>query len=176
MRSIALFTAFLLAWAAAPAQAQTFGPPITGMCLLSRANVISTSRAGQSMQGQLQQMQASLSGELAKRRAALDQQRHALEARQNATAPLDYQRQQAVLNQQAQLLEQQQNARFIAAQQRAQQQIDRALGDALARVVTRTACSLVLERDHSYGWNNAMDITAAVTREMDVILPVITLQ
>jgi hypothetical protein len=61
-------------------------------------------------------------------------------------------------------VEQQQNVRFIAAQERGQQQIDRALNEALGRVVTRNVCSLVVERNNTYGWNNAMDITSAVTR------------
>jgi Skp family chaperone for outer membrane proteins len=167
MRSIRLIAASLLAFAPVPLSAQTFGPPITGMCLLSRTGAIGASRAGQSTQSQLKQMQGTLSGELARRRAATDQQRRTLEARRNATAPIEYQRQLAALDQQAQVLEQQQNSRFIAAQTYAQQQLDRALGAALARVITREACSVVLERDKSYGWNNAMDITGAVTGEMD---------
>jgi len=93
----------------APVSAQTFGPPIPGMCLLSRPAAIGASRAGQSMQAQLKQMQASLSAQLAQQRAAIDQQRRALEARQNATAPIEYQRQLAALNQQALALDQQQN-------------------------------------------------------------------
>jgi Skp family chaperone for outer membrane proteins len=80
------------------------------------------------------------------------------------------------LVQEAQGLEQAQNVRFIAAQQRGQQQLDRALGEALAKVITRQSCSLVLERDSSYGWNNAMDVTAAVTKEMDMLLQAILLQ
>jgi len=46
----------------------------------------------------------------------------------------------------------------------------------LAKVVTRQACSLVLERDNSYGWNNAMDITGDVTQEMDATLQTVVLQ
>ncbi|WBY07031.1 OmpH family outer membrane protein [Sphingomonas sp. 7/4-4] len=174
MRLIGLFVTSLAF--ASPAFAQTFGPPIPGYCMLSRTGAISASRAGQSLQAQLKQMQVSLNGELAQRRAALDQQRRALEARQSAIAPIEFQRQLAVLNQQAQALEQQQNARFIAAQTRGQQQIDRALNDALSRVITRSACSVVMERDHAYGWNNAMDITAAAAREMDGVLQNVILQ
>ncbi|HWW26513.1 MAG TPA: OmpH family outer membrane protein [Caulobacter sp.] len=158
------------------ATAQTFGPPITGMCLLSRVGAIGASHAGQSMQVQLRQLQASLSSELAQRRASLDVQRRALEGRQAAIAPIEFQRQLAGLNQQAQALEQQQNARFIAAQTRAQQQVDRALNDALTRVITRSACSVVMERDNAYGWNNAMDITPATAREMDGVLQAVTIQ
>lgn len=176
MRLTGLFATSLLVLASAPAAAQTFGPPISGMCLLSRTGAISTSRAGQSMQAQLRQMQASLNGELAQRRTALDRERRALEARQSAIAPIEFQRQMTALNQQAQSLDQQQNARFIAAQTRGQQQIDRALNDALGRVITRSACSVVLERDHAYGWNNAMDITPAAAREMDSVLQTVTLQ
>ncbi|WP_223030793.1 OmpH family outer membrane protein [Hephaestia mangrovi] len=176
MRSIRLVAAALLACAGAPATAQTFGPPIHGICLLSRTGAINGSRAGQSMQAQLKRMQASLNGDLAQRRAALDQQRRQLEARQGSIAPIDYKRQIEVLDQQAQGLEQAQNARFIAAQQRGQQQLDRALGTALAKVVTRQACSVVLERDNSYGWNNAMDITGDVTQEMDATLQTVVLQ
>jgi Skp family chaperone for outer membrane proteins len=35
---------------------------------------------------------------------------------------------------------------------------------------------LVVERNNTYGWNNAMDITPAVTREMDGLVQVVTLQ
>lgn len=176
MRIISLFAASLLACAGVAAPAQTFGPPIQGLCLLSRTGAIAASRAGQSMQAQLRQMQGALSGDLARQRATIDQQRRALEARQNSTAPIEYQRQLSALNQQAQILEQQQNARFIAAQTRGQQQIDGALNNALGRVVTRTSCSVVLERDNAYGWNNTMDITPAVTREMDGLLQSVALQ
>src|SRR5688500_8027156 len=98
MRLTGLSAALLMVCAGAPASAQTFGPPITGLCLLSRANAISASRAGQSMQAQLKQMQSSLTGELAQRRAAVEQQRRQLEGRQSAIAPIEYQRQLAALN------------------------------------------------------------------------------
>ena len=128
------------------------------------------------MQAQLKQMQGALSGDLARQRSAIDQQRRTLEARQNSTAPIEYQRQLSALSQQAQALEQQQNLRFISAQTRGQQQIDQALGTALGRIVTRANCSVVLERDNSYGWNNAMDITPTVAQEMDSLLQSVTLQ
>lgn len=176
MRWFGLCVTSLLLLAGVPASAQTFGPPVPGMCLLSRTGAISASRAGQSLQAQLKQMQVSLNGELAQRRTAIDRDRRALEARQSAIAPIEFQRQLGVLNQQAQAFEQQQNARFIAAQTRGQQQIDRALNDALSRVITRNACGVVMERDHAYGWNNAMDITSAAAREMDGILQAVARQ
>jgi Skp family chaperone for outer membrane proteins len=61
-------------------------------------------------------------------------------------------------------------------QTRTQQQVDRALNDALTRVITRSACSVVMERDNAYGWNNAMDITPATAREMDGALQAVTIQ
>lgn len=173
---IKIIAAFVLACSTAPLYAQTFGPPVTGVCLLSRAAAIGASRSGRSMQAQLKAMQASLNGELAQRRGAIDQQRRTLETRQNATAPIEFQRQLGALNQQAQELEQQQNIRFIAAQTHGQQQVDRALGEALARVITRKACSVVFEREQSYGWNNAMDITSAVTAEMDDVLQTVIIR
>lgn len=42
----------------------------------------------------------------------------------------------AEFDQQAQTLEQQQHSRFIAAQRRGQQQIDRVMNEALSRAVT----------------------------------------
>ncbi|WP_332817942.1 OmpH family outer membrane protein [Sphingopyxis sp.] len=176
MRIIILFAASAFTFASVTASAQTFGPAIQGLCLLSRNGAIGASRAGQSMQAQLKQMQGALSGDLARQRSSIDQQRRTLEARQNSTAPIEYQRQLSALNQQAQAIEQQQNVRFIAAQTRGQQQIDQALGTALGRIVTRANCSVVLERDNSYGWNNAMDITPIVAREMDSLLQSVTLQ
>jgi Skp family chaperone for outer membrane proteins len=176
MRLIGLAIMGLVTSVAASASAQTFGPPVAGLCLLSRAGAISASRAGQSLQAQLRQMQASLNADLAQRRASLDQQRRLLEAQQGVIAPIEFQRQLASLNQQAQTLDQQQNARFIAAQTRGQQQVDRALNDALSRVITRGACGVVMERDNAYGWNNAMDITPATAREMDSALQAVTIQ
>lgn len=176
MRIIVPFAATVLAFASIPASAQTFGPPIQGLCLLSRNGAIAASRAGQSMQAQLKQMQGALSGDLARQRSSIDQQRRTLETRQNSTAPIEYQRQVSALNQQAQSIEQQQNLRFISAQARGQQQIDQALNTALGRMVTKANCSVVLERDNSYGWNNAMDITPAVTREMDALFQSVALQ
>jgi len=162
MRWFGLCVTSLLLLVSVPASAQTFGAPVPGMCLLSRTGAIGASRAGQSMQAQL--------------RTAIDRDRRALEGRQSAIAPIEFQRQLGVLNQQAQAFEQQQNARFIAAQTRGQQQIDRALNEALSRVITRNACGVVMERDHAYGWNNAMDITSAAAREMDGILQNVALQ
>lgn len=176
MRLIGVLVTCLVTLVGAPASAQTFGPPVAGLCLLSRTGAISASRAGQSMQAQLRQMQASLNAELAQRRASLDLQRRALEGRQGVIAPIEFQRQLASLNQQAQALDQQQNARFIAAQTRGQQQIDRALNDALSRVITRSACGVVMERDNAYGWNNAMDITPTTVRDMDGVLQAVTIQ
>jgi Skp family chaperone for outer membrane proteins len=176
MRLLGLSIIGLVTLVGASASAQTFGPPIAGVCLLSRAGAISASRAGQSLQAQLRQMQGSLNADLAQRRASLDQQRRVLEAQQGVIAPIEFQRQLASLNQQAQTLDQQQNARFIAAQTRGQQQVDRALNEALSRVITRNACGVVMERDNAYGWNNAMDITPATAREMDGVLQAVTIQ
>jgi len=176
MRFTSLLAASLLVGAGLPASAQTFGPPIQGMCLFSREAAVSSSRAGQSMQAQLREMQASLTGTLAAQRQALERQRQDLEGRQATIAPVEFQRQLAALNQQIQAVEQQQNARFIAAQQQGQQQIDRALNESLGRVVTQSACSVVLERDNAYGWNNSMDITAAVIRELDAVLQRVHIQ
>ena len=176
MRLIGIIVASVLTCTAAHLSAQTFGPPIKGVCLLSRTAAIGASRAGQSMQAQLKQAQVALNSELAQRREAIEQQRQALERRQNATVPIEYQRQLAALNQQARTLEQQQNARFVAMQEYGQQQVNRALGNALAQVITHEACSVVFERDQSYGWNNAMDITGAVTAQMDAILPAVNVR
>lgn len=173
---IRLLAAALLACTSTIAPALTFGPPIAGMCLLSRTAAIASSRAGQSMQAQLKQMQGALSGEITRQRATIDQQRRALDTQQNSIAPIEYRRQLSALNRQAQILEQQQNARFITAQARGQQQIDGALNNALERVITSASCSVVLERSNAYGWNNTMDITPAVTREMDGLLPAVVLQ
>lgn len=176
MRLIRIIVASGLACTTVPLSAQTFGPPIKGVCLLSRTAAINASRAGQSMQAQLKQAQVALNSELAQRRGAIEQQRHALEGRQNATAPIEYQRQLAALDQQAQALEQQQNVRFATVQGVGQQQVNGALGEAVARVITRESCSVVFERDQSYGWNNAMDITSAVIAQMDAILPAVRIQ
>lgn len=175
MRSISPLVALLFACAGGSASAQTFGPPIEGLCLFSRASAVSASRAGQSLQNQLHEIQASLAGGLAEQRQGIEQQLRSIEARQGTIAPIEYQRQLAALNQQLQLVERQQNARFIAAQQEGQRQIDQSLSEALGRVVTRSACSVVFERDDSYGWNNAMDITTAVTTELDALLQQVTL-
>jgi Skp family chaperone for outer membrane proteins len=176
VRILTLYVAASLACVGSPALAQTFGPPIAGMCLLSRTGAINASRAGQSVQLQLKQMQSALSSDLARQRASIDQQLKALESRQNTTAPIEYQRQQSQLRRQAQLMEQGQDARFIAAQTRGQQQLDQSLNTALARVVTRTVCSIVLDRDSAYGWNNSMDITPHVTREMDGLTQSVLIQ
>jgi Skp family chaperone for outer membrane proteins len=170
MRITILFATCFLTFGSVAAHAQTFGPPIQGLCLLSRTGAIAASRAGQSMQAQVKQLQGVLSADLVRQRAVIDQQRQTLEARQNSTAPIEYQRQYTALNQRIQALEQQQNVRFISAQTQWQQQIDLALNTALGRVVTRVNCSVVFERDNSYGWNNSMDITPAVTKEMDGLL------
>ena len=49
---------------------------------------------------------------------------------------------------------------------------------ALGRVVTRSACSVVIERNNAYGWNNAMDITnARLDRgEMDQLLQAVAVR
>lgn len=159
---------------AAPVFAQTFGPPIKGVCLLSRASAINAARASQSLKVELEKKKASLSNELAKHRAVIDEQRRILDARQDRIAPIEYQSQRSALDRRMQQLEQQLNARFITAQTLGQRQVDDALNQALARVITQSACSFVMERDHTYGWNNAMDITRAVTQEMDFILTTVT--
>lgn len=167
--------AFLICLAS-PVVAQTFGPPIKGVCLLSRTSAIGASRANQSLQAELKKLKESLSTELAKHRAALSDQQRALDARQDRVAPIEYQRQKALLDLQMQQLDHQLNSRFIAAQARGQQQVDEALNQALARVITRSACSFVMERDNTYGWNNAMDVTDAVTQEMNSILSIVAVR
>jgi len=175
MRLTKFIAALLVICATPPVAAQTFGPPIKGVCLLSRVSAVNASRASQSLNAELKKKKDLLSTELAKHRAALDEQRHALDVRQDRIAPIEYQRRKAVLDRQVQQLEKELNTRFIAAQAHGQQQVDNALNQALSRVITRNACSFVMERDTTYGWNNAMDITSAVTQEMNAILTTIAI-
>ncbi|MGH7023565.1 MAG: OmpH family outer membrane protein [Caulobacteraceae bacterium] len=168
-----------LASLACPAPAQTFGPPIQGVCVFDRRAALDRSQAGVSANQQIAQFAQGIRAELGAQRAAIVADDRALAARKGATPAAQYQEAVAQLRQRYQALDQTaktRDAQLRRTSDAAAELIGKAMGPALDVVLTEHRCALVVERADLYGANPAMDITAPVIQAINARLPLISLR
>ena len=162
--------AAIVALAAAPAVAEDparFGPPIPGVCLLGRSHVLENADAARAVAGRVRQAETALDSQLSADRARLQGELAGLPA--SSGDPAIVSRRGSLVEQLAALsrFETEARERIRGQTSRADGAVEALLATALARVITRDRCSLVVERSGIYGWNNAMDVTDQVIEAMN---------
>lgn len=145
-----------------PAEGIRFGPPIPGLCLLSRADALAGSRAAQAAQARIDRARALVAQQAAGDRARIQAALVGPEGSDPSARAALLQRLDAVRRVEADA-----EARIAAQSTAAFATIEQDMASALGVVVGRKRCSLIVERSITYGWSNAMDVTPDVIAEMD---------
>jgi Skp family chaperone for outer membrane proteins len=156
-----------------------YGPPIAGVCFLTRADAIDHSQAGVSANQQMTQFGQGIEAELKAQRTAIESDDKALAGQKANLSPAEFDRRVAQLRQRYADLNRTQSIR--AAQLRltsrdAINQLGKILQPSLTDTITARRCSAVFERSVTYGASDAMDITAMVIQKMDALQSVIALR
>ena len=160
-------TIALAAGSALAAEPARFGPPIPGICLLGRSYVLENAAAARAVAGRVRQAETALDSQVATDRARLQGELAGLPA--SSGEPVVVSRRTSVIEQLTTLsrFESEARERIRAQTSLAHGEVEAQLALALARVITRDRCSLVVERTGTYGWNNAMDVTDQVIEAMN---------
>jgi Skp family chaperone for outer membrane proteins len=160
---------------ASPAAGQSLsaGPPVPGLCVLSREAVIANTKVGQAVSARLKtltdQAQAEVNGE----RGPLEAEAKAmsglsgaqLKARQDALAP-----RLAALQQKAA----QRSREIEATQAKALNRVAQELQPVVVQVYKSHNCGILFSRDAMLGGNPSADLTAAVVQGLDARITTIT--
>lgn len=152
--------------AAASAKSPAFGPPIPGVCLFAKKYAMTQSPAARAVEDRIAGAERALADAVARQAAVFAQQKQELARQKTTLGAIEYDRRVTVLQQQeasAAIVSQQQHHRLESEAARARAGLEQRMADALAQVVSTKRCSLIVERDATYGWNNQMDITTAVS-------------
>jgi Skp family chaperone for outer membrane proteins len=184
-RRASLALAAMLALAPALASAQTpaaasqnpLGPPIAGVCVFGRDIAVSNSKAGQATDARLrvlaQQVQTELTPEskaILAENAAINAEGAKLTSSQKQTRLDALQRRAGAFDE----LRQQRTAQLQQTRTRAVDTILQTMNEVLGPIASTRHCSIILERNSTYGSNPAMDLTPAVVQAVDARVPTMT--
>lgn len=159
-----------------PAAAQTggargpaFGPALPGICLLAKKDALTGSASSRAVETRIAAAERALATATAQQQATFTTRRGQLAMLQGKLARADYARSLADIDtdERTAIATRSRQAALIASEAaKARAGGEQRLAQALTSVVTAKKCSLIVERDATYGWNNAMDITPDVVRAM----------
>ncbi len=164
---------------AQPAAAPVFGPPPAGVCLLSQSEALARSRVGASAAQQLKQFADGIDAELRAERTAIVSDDHTLLGQKASLGAADFQQRVAQLKQRYDELDRTRalrDAQLNLTRRNAVAQLMTVLTPSLADTITARRCGLVFERGATYGFAEAMDVTAAVVQRMDARASLVTLR
>jgi len=172
--------ALVLAAAVAPmaAAAQTApatdaalgGPPVPGVCVLSREAILSNAKVGRSATARLQQLAAEAQAEVDRERTPLESEIKALEAQKASLAPAQFAARSKPLQARWNAMQAKADLRsreLEATRQKALAQIAVSAQPVVADVYHERNCGLLFTREAMLGGNPAADLTAAVIAALD---------
>lgn len=165
--------------AAAPAgPAITHGPPLTGVCVLSRQGAVASSAAGKAASTRLEQLAAQVRAEVAPQETTLQNDAKAFQTAAPGLSADARQKQGQALQTRAQTLQQLERTRgaqLDVTRNKALQQISIRMGPIAQTVYQSRNCSILLNGDDSvFAVNPAMDLTSAVVAQLNAQLPTLS--
>ena len=156
----------------------THGPPLTGVCVLSRQGAVASSSAGKAASTRLEQLAAQVRAEVAPQEATLQTDAKAFQASAATLSADARQKQGQALQQRAgtlQQLERTRGAQLDVTRSRALQQISTRMGPIAQTVYQSHNCSILLNGDDAvFAANPAMDLTSSVVAQLNAQLPTLT--
>jgi outer membrane protein len=149
--------------AAAPAPV-TNGPPITGVCLVSVNQAISTSTAGKYVGTRMQQIVQQVKAELQPEETSITTDGRALDAARPTLAPAAFDQRATALRARIEALQQKEELRqkeVQATEQKSVNRIAQELDPVVRSLYQQNRCSLLIDKGSVLMANPAMDITTA---------------
>ena len=181
--SLALAAALAVAPIAADAQTPAatgpnpLGPPIAGICVFARDLAVANSKAGQATDARLRVLAQQVQTELTPESQAIVAENNAINTSGASLTTLQKQTRTDALQKRATAFEQLRQLRTAQLQQTRTQAVDTILqrmNDVLGPLASTRHCSIILERNNTYGSNPAMDLTPTVVQTLDARLPTMT--
>ena len=163
--------------APAAAPAIVHGPPIPGMCIFSDARALANSAAGQAANARLQQLKEPLSSAYTTENNALDAEIKAFQARRPTLTPDQIKAQAGPLQERKNALElkaAQQGRQLEITAQTAKQRIQAQIQPIAVSIYQARHCSMLVAGDVTPFFNQAMDITPAVIKQLNASMPTIS--
>ena len=156
----------------------THGPPLTGVCVLSRQGAVASSSAGKSASTRLEQLAAQVRAEVAPQETTLQNDAKAYQAAAASLSADARQKQGQALQQRAgtlQQLERTRSAQLDVTRSRALQQISVRMGPIAQTIYQSRNCAILLNGDDAvFATNPAMDLTSSVVAQLNAQLPTLT--
>lgn len=166
--------------AAASAQgAPVYGPPVPGLCLFGDGEALGQSKAGVSVNQQLEGFVRTIDAELKAASDPIVADDRALAAKKATLSAAEFQAEADKLRQryaEVAKLRNLRRAQLALTRKQAILAVSKVLAPSLAATITDRRCGVVFERTNAYGAAQGTDITAAVIQRMDAATPSIALQ
>ena len=159
------------------AGAATLGPPLAGVCVFARDAAVGNSKAGQATDARLRVLAQQVQTELTPESQAILAENNAINAPGSSLTTLQRQTRVDALQKRAGAFDQLRQTRTAQLQQTRSQAVDTILqrmNDVLGPIASGRRCSIIIERNSTYGSNPAMDLTPAVVQTLDTRLPTMT--
>lgn len=158
--------------AAAPAAniAPPNGPPIGGLCVFSYDRAIGNSTVGKAYVARMQQLTTQVQAELNPERTAIETEGNTLQTQRASLTQDQLQQRVTALQTRAQTYTQKEELRARELEETKNQQLQKianAINPLLASVYTSKACAAVFDQGALLAANPAMDITDAVTGQLN---------
>jgi len=150
--------------------AMTGGPPIPGVCVLSREAVFDLSKVGQDVMGQFRIARDTAQRQVSAEEGRITADVRDLEAQKSSLTEELYRQRQLELGGRLQELRAEaakRSQQLEEARQAAVKKIADAVQPSIAAVYQRYRCSLLLSRDAVLAGNPGMDVTAEVIKGLD---------
>ena len=163
--------------AAQPNIAPPPGPPIGGVCVFSYDRAIGNSTVGKAYVTRMQQLTAQVQAELAPERTAIETEGNTLQTQRASLTQDQLNQRVGVLQQRAQAYqakEQQRSAELDETKNQQLAKVATAINPLLAAVYTSRNCAAVFDQASLLAANPAMDITDAVTTQLNGKMTTIT--
>jgi outer membrane protein len=166
--------------AAAPAPpnfAPPPGAPVPGVCIFSFEKTIGDSTVGKAYQARMQQLAAQVEAELNPERTSIQNDANALQTQRNTITPDQFTQRGNAINARIQAYQEKEQLRaqeLDETKNRALQQIVNNINPLLVTVYTQRNCAVVVDQSTLIAANTAMDISPAVTAQLNTKMTTIT--
>ena len=169
---------------AAPAAAQPniappSGAPIAGLCVFSYDRAIGNSTVGKAYVARMQQLTAQVQAELNPERTAIETEGNTLQTQRASLTQEQLQQRVTALQGRAQTYSQKEEQRGRELEETKNQQLQKIANEInplLANVYTAQKCAAVFDQSALLAANPAMDITDAVTGQLNGKMTTITFE
>jgi outer membrane protein len=166
--------------AAAPAAANIpppAGPPIGGLCVFSYDRAIGNSTVGKAYVARMQQLTSQVQAELNPERTAIETEGNTLQTQRASLTQDQLQQRVTALQTRAQTYSQKEELRARELEETKNQQLQKiatTINPLLAAVYNQRNCAAVFDQGALLAANPAMDITDAVTQQLNSKMTTIT--